>query len=90
MARYLWPHLGRLRPAVVVYIAVFAIVEAAALAAIDLPGAQGRLVAIGASAFFASDVAVARHRFVSPSLANKLWGQPAYFAGQLLIAWSIS
>jgi uncharacterized membrane protein YhhN len=45
---------------------------------------------IGACAFFASDLAVARERFVVHSVANKLWGLPAYYAGQLLLAWSIA
>jgi len=43
----------------------------------------------GAALFFVSDLAVARDRFVAPGFANRLWGLPAYYAGQLLIAWSI-
>jgi uncharacterized membrane protein YhhN len=64
-------------------------VEVAALSAVD-HGTRGALVAAGASLFFLSDLAVARHRFVARSFWNKLWGQPAYFAGQLLIAWSLA
>jgi hypothetical protein len=37
-----------------------------------------------------ADLAVARDRFVAPSFASKLCGLPAYYAGQLLLAWSIS
>ena len=88
----LWPHLARfgvLRVAVLGYAALFVVVECAALSAWSLGTLQGERLAAGMTLFFASDLAVARHRFVAPSIANKLWGQPAYFAGQVLIAWSI-
>jgi uncharacterized membrane protein YhhN len=45
-------------------------------------------IAIGAVAFAASDLSVARERFVRPSLANLLWGLPLYYAAQWLLAWS--
>lgn len=85
---YVWPHAGRLRPVVVAYVAVFVTVAMAALSAYSLGTTRSLLLVIGAGLFFASDVAVARHRFVRESFTNKLLGQPAYFAGQLLIAWS--
>ena len=44
----------------------------------------------GAALFFASDLAVARDKFVEQSFTNRAWGLPAYYAGQLLIAWSVS
>jgi uncharacterized membrane protein YhhN len=86
---HLWPHLAtrtRLRAPLCLYAGLFALVVTGALsaAAAGVPG--GRLLAAGALLFFASDFAVARHRFVAPSFANKLLGQPAYFSGQLLIA----
>jgi uncharacterized membrane protein YhhN len=43
-------------------------------------------VVIGALAFTASDVSVARDRFVRPEFANRAWGLPLYYAAQLLIA----
>ena len=43
----------------------------------------------GARLFFVSDLTVARDRFVARASANKAWGLPAYFSGQLLIAWSL-
>jgi uncharacterized membrane protein YhhN len=46
-------------------------------------------LAVGAALFFASDLAVARNRFVAKAFVNRAWGLPAYYAGQLLIAWSI-
>ena len=43
-------------------------------------------VAIGALAFTASDVSVARDRFVRHEFVNRAWGLPLYYAAQLLIA----
>ena len=89
----LWPRLGSLRLPVIAYVATISVMVIAAVAAARgaaLPDpARGRLVA-GASAFFVSDLAVARDRFVAPRFANKLWGLPAYYAGQILLAWSIT
>lgn len=89
----LWPRLGSLRIPVIAYVATISVMVIAAVAAargeaLPDPG-RCRLVA-GACAFFGSDLAVARDRFVRPGFANKLWGLPAYYAGQLLFAWSIA
>jgi len=43
-------------------------------------------VAVGALAFTASDISVARDRFVRPEFVNRAWGLPLYYAAQLLIA----
>jgi uncharacterized membrane protein YhhN len=43
-------------------------------------------VAAGALAFTASDVAVARDRFVNNAFLNRAWGLPLYYGAQLLIA----
>jgi uncharacterized membrane protein YhhN len=43
-------------------------------------------VAVGALAFTASDVSVARDRFVRHEFVNRAWGLPLYFAAQLLLA----
>lgn len=87
---YLWPRLGALRLPVIVYVAaIIAMVIAALAARHALPAPRGMLLAIGAALFFVSDLAVARDRFVARDFTNKLWGLPAYFAGQLLIAWAI-
>jgi uncharacterized membrane protein YhhN len=79
----LWPRLGSMRMPVVAYVGVIVAMVVGALA-------TGRPVLVaGALLFFASDLSVAQDRFVQPAFANKLWGLPAYYAGQLLIAWSI-
>jgi uncharacterized membrane protein YhhN len=45
-------------------------------------------IVTGAILFYVSDLAVARDRFVSPGIVNRMWGLPAYFAGQFLLAWA--
>ena len=85
VARWLRPHLrGPLRLAVPAYTAVIgAMVALSAGAAASL----GRpALAIGAALFALSDFSVARERFVSPSPVNPLWGLPAYFCAQMILA----
>lgn len=43
-------------------------------------------VAVGALAFTASDISVARDRFVKHEFRNRAWGLPLYYAAQLLLA----
>jgi uncharacterized membrane protein YhhN len=50
--------------------------------------AAGPQLLIGAVMFAVSDIFVARDRFVSPSVANRLWGLPLYYAAQLIFALS--
>ncbi len=53
--------------------------------------ATGRwAVLAGALLFAASDLAVARDRFVQPGFVNRLWGWPTYFAAQWLLAGSVA
>ncbi len=44
-------------------------------------------IAVGAIAFYLSDLAVAREKFVSPGWRNRLWGLPLYYGAQLVLAW---
>jgi len=81
---YLWPRLGSMRVPVIGYVIVIVTMMIAALAARD-----NTRLALGATLFFVSDLAVSRDKFVAKSFANKAWGLPAYYAGQLLIAWSL-
>jgi uncharacterized membrane protein YhhN len=88
--RVLWPKLGGLKYPVAIYVAAIVAMVIGAFAARDtLPAPRGTLLAIGAALFFASDLAVARDRFLARDFSNKLYGLPAYYAGQLLIAWAI-
>jgi len=50
--------------------------------------AAGPQLLIGAVMFAVSDIFVARERFVSPSVVNRLWGLPLYYAAQLIFALS--
>lgn len=87
--RWLWPHLAAgYRKPVGAYVATILVMCAAAAGY----GAATGLwrVLLGAALFAASDVAVARERFVARSFANKAWGLPAYYAGQLILAWSVA
>lgn len=85
--RWLWPHLPHgFRPAVGAYLAAISLMVV--LANGTMPAA-GPLLLIGAVMFAASDVFVARERFVSPSVANRLWGLPLYYMAQLIFALSI-
>jgi uncharacterized membrane protein YhhN len=90
---WLWPKLGSMRVPVIFYVATIIAMVIAAIAAARsdaLPARNGRLLAAGAVLFFASDLAVARDKFVEKSFWNRAWGLPAYYAGQLLIAWSLA
>ncbi len=43
-------------------------------------------VAVGALSFTASDISVARDRFVRHQFINRAWGLPLYYSAQLLLA----
>ncbi len=73
---------------VVGYIVVISAMVVTAIAAVA--AGAGALILVGASLFYLSDLAVARDRFVSPGFLNRVWGLPLYYAGQLLIAWSVA
>ncbi len=93
--RYLWAHLGAMRAAVIAYVATIVCMVVGALAVYQsstsgLSAQSSTLLFIGALLFFASDVAVAKSRFVKAVFADKLWGLPAYYFGQLCIAWSLA
>jgi uncharacterized membrane protein YhhN len=82
----LWPKLGGLKVPVLFYVvAIVAMVVGAFATRFDL----GLAMPIGATLFFASDLLVARDRFIQRDFQNKLYGLPAYYLGQLLIAYSI-
>lgn len=82
--RWLLPHAGSLRAAVVAYVVVITTMVATAFAA----GAQAAPIGVwlGAVMFYFSDLAVARERFVKSSFINRLWGTPLYFSAMLVIA----
>jgi len=83
-AVWLWPHLGRLRLPVALYVAAITAMTWGAVATAMLGGVRWT-AAPGAVLFLLSDLAVARHRFVRRAFANRAAGLPAYYLGQLLL-----
>lgn len=91
VARWLWPHAGRLRGPVVAYIAMVTAMAIGAIAAArTLPFPRGEYAGYGGLAFYLSDLTVAREKFIARGFGNKLIGLPLYYAGQVLIAASIA
>lgn len=92
LAAFLWVvlrWLGRSLPPdmagpVRAYLVVIGVMSALACAVTVAGGPLA--VAVGALAFTASDVSVARDRFVQHQFVNRAWGLPLYYAAQLLIA----
>lgn len=86
--RWLRPHVPKdFRLPVVCYVGV---ISAMVAMSIGVVAAGGPLViAVGALGFAASDVSVARDRFVAPGFANAAWGLPLYFGSQALLAGSV-
>jgi uncharacterized membrane protein YhhN len=85
VARWLAPRLpAGMRGLLWGYLAVIAcmLALAAGAAARGAPPA----LALGALCFAISDLSVARDRFEAERFANRAWGLPLYFAGQLLLA----
>lgn len=81
--RWLWPHLQGWKLPVSAYISVIAGMVVVAL------GVGQPLVQWGALLFAASDLFVARQRFVLEDRLNALLGLPLYFLGQYLLAFSL-
>ena len=46
-------------------------------------------ILVAALLFAASDIAVARDKFVAAAFINRAWGLPTYYAAQLMLAWSV-
>jgi uncharacterized membrane protein YhhN len=87
-AGWLWPHLGRMRPAVLAYIATITAMVWGALSS-ALAGALPAAAAGGSVLFYLSDLAVARRRFIAPSLPVRVVGLVAYYLGQVLLAGAV-
>jgi uncharacterized membrane protein YhhN len=80
---WLRPHLpGDMVIPVYAYMGVISAMLVAAAGAAP----SSALIFLGGAMFYASDLAVARDRFVSSGFANRVWGLPLYFAAQLVLA----
>ena len=92
-ARWLLPHVeSGMRLPVAVYLVAISLMVAlgigAASEALDRGSAApiAALLLIAPLAFYLSDLAVARDRFVARAFVNRLWGLPLYYAAQILFA----
>jgi uncharacterized membrane protein YhhN len=89
----LWPHLGRVRGPVLVYVTVIAAMAwmaARRALAPDTPVPSGELARAGALAFMASDGVLALDRFVRRFGAAHAVVMVTYYAAQTLIAASVA
>jgi uncharacterized membrane protein YhhN len=82
-ARWLRPHVPPdMKLAVNAYMAI---ISAMVVGAVGASRADPRIL-VGALLFYASDLLVARQRFVAPSPWNPAVGLPLYYAAQLVLA----
>jgi uncharacterized membrane protein YhhN len=90
--RWLGPHVpARMAIPVQAYIVVITAMVALASGTLGRrPDGEGLAIAVAAAAFFTSDLAVARHRFVKTHYTNRLWGLPLYYGAQLVLAGLVS
>jgi uncharacterized membrane protein YhhN len=89
---WLWPHLGSMLVPVCLYIVVISVMMAAAWVAFlnpELAPKGAWALFLGALCFYASDIFVARDRFLKSQFLNRLLGLPLYYGGQFLIAFSV-
>jgi uncharacterized membrane protein YhhN len=91
--RGIWPKLSStLKKLVPIYVTVITVMVIGAIALASHGAWPGRIrLWWGALLFFVSDVAVAQDLASEPGdTSNRIWGLPCYYAGQLLIAWSLA
>ena len=85
VARWLLPSVPRaMKVPVAAYMAVITVMVALSIGTVASHGDVW--IAVGAVAFYLSDLSVARDRFLAPGFDNKLWGWPLYFGAQLIFA----
>jgi uncharacterized membrane protein YhhN len=91
MLAYLWPHLGKDRVPVAVYVTVIVVMgwRAAARAARAAPAPSAELAFVGALIFMVSDGILAVDRFARPFAAADGAVMTTYYAAQTLIALSV-
>ena len=87
--RWLLPHTpGSFKAPVLAYVIV--ILGMCIAAAGHAVASERWGILAGAMLFTASDLSVARQRFVRQGYINHLWGWPAYFVAQLVFAWTVA
>ncbi len=90
--RWLRPHVpDKLKGPVIAYILVISTMVVLAFGTLGhRADTLASVLLVAAVAFFISDLAVARNRFVSEGFGNRLWGLPLYYGAQLLFAWGLA
>jgi len=90
---WLRPHLKSMLIPVLIYIVVITVMGVGAWAVFRKSSFRisGRaLILAGALCFYFSDVFVARDKFIKEEYLNRLLNLPLYYAGQFMLAFSIS
>ena len=86
-----WETLGDMRGPVCVYACLLNVLTLVGLSVGWQEQSEGGwLLGGGLFLFLLSDLSVLRYRFVKQSFSLKLWGTPAYYWAQLLLAASVS
>ena len=89
--RWLSPNLGDMKKPVAAYVLVISCMVLTAFGVGIAPGfspAGRAMVVLGALLFYASDIFVAKDRFIKPDFENRVIGLPLYYAGQFFLAYS--
>jgi uncharacterized membrane protein YhhN len=88
MLAYLWPHIARVRAAVVVYVAALAtmVLCAVARAGMPAPVPGATAAAVGAVSFLVSDGVLSVDRFARPFAGAHAVVMVTYYLAQVLIA----
>ncbi len=93
IGKIFWKHLGEMRVLVIIYVLVISIMVWRGWAVFfygDLDAGAKWLVALGATFFYCSDIAVAIDAFIKRDFKNRLWGLPLYYLAQFLLAFSVA
>ncbi len=88
IARWLWAHTAHMRAPVMAYVLVISVLMWGGLS-VSIAGVLPATAGVGAVFFAVSDLAVARHRFIQENFLNRAIGLPLYYAGQLMLAWTV-
>jgi uncharacterized membrane protein YhhN len=86
--RMLASRLGSMRGPVIAYMLTITVMVIGAIAVTRSGHFRGNTLLPGAVLFYLSDLSVARDRFVKHAFVNRAWGLPAYYAGQVLMAFA--
>jgi uncharacterized membrane protein YhhN len=87
VGRWLYPHLGKYRIPVLLYMLMVTIMVSLAAGSFLTRGHL--FVILGAGLFYCSDLFVGRRQFLDPGKINQVIGLPLYYIGQILLALSV-